>query len=166
MKCPSFQRLKCMQEWYLGWEKVSCLERCPQFRSVLHCCNLTLIIPPPFPLYSLPYIPSLLLLLLPPSPNSPNTPNTPNSPGKGLQRQLRVSRRVGAEVRQRMSATHFTSDSPDQNGGACVCVCVCVCVRVCVCVCVRACVRACVCVMLVLLHRASTLPARNLSSYR
>ena len=39
----SFQRLKCMQEWYyLGWEKVSCLERCPQFRSVLierkvHC---------------------------------------------------------------------------------------------------------------------------------
>ena len=23
----SFQ---CMQEWYLGWEKVSCLERCPQ----------------------------------------------------------------------------------------------------------------------------------------
>ena len=31
----SFQRLKCMQEWYLGWEKVSCLERCPQFRGVL-----------------------------------------------------------------------------------------------------------------------------------
>ena len=31
----SFQRLKCMQEWYiLGWEKVSCLERCPQFRSI------------------------------------------------------------------------------------------------------------------------------------
>ena len=28
----SFQRL---QEWYLGWEMVSCLERCPQFRSVL-----------------------------------------------------------------------------------------------------------------------------------
>ena len=28
----SFQRLK---EWYLGWEKVSCLERCPQFKSVL-----------------------------------------------------------------------------------------------------------------------------------
>ena len=24
-----------MQEWYLGWERVSCLERCPQFRSVL-----------------------------------------------------------------------------------------------------------------------------------
>ena len=24
-----------MQEWYLGWEKVSCLERYPQFRSVL-----------------------------------------------------------------------------------------------------------------------------------
>ena len=31
----SFQRLKCMQEWYLGLEKVSCLERCPQFKSVL-----------------------------------------------------------------------------------------------------------------------------------
>ena len=28
----AFLRLKCMQEWYLGWEKVSCLE---QFRSVL-----------------------------------------------------------------------------------------------------------------------------------
>ena len=27
------QRLKCMQEWYLGWEKVSCLVRCPQFRG-------------------------------------------------------------------------------------------------------------------------------------
>ena len=27
-----------MQEWYLGWEKVSCLERCPQFRSVLLAC--------------------------------------------------------------------------------------------------------------------------------
>ena len=24
-----------MQEWYLGWEKASCLERCPQFRGVL-----------------------------------------------------------------------------------------------------------------------------------
>ena len=24
-----------MQEWYLGWEKVSYLERCPQFRSIL-----------------------------------------------------------------------------------------------------------------------------------
>ena len=24
-----------MQEWYLGWEKVSCLERCPQFRGAL-----------------------------------------------------------------------------------------------------------------------------------
>ena len=34
-EASSFQRLKCMQEWYLGWEKVSCLERCPQFRSVL-----------------------------------------------------------------------------------------------------------------------------------
>ena len=38
----SFQGLKCMQEWYLGLEKVSCLERCPQFRGVLierefHC---------------------------------------------------------------------------------------------------------------------------------
>ena len=31
----SVQRLKCMQEWYLGWEKVSCLERCPQIKSVL-----------------------------------------------------------------------------------------------------------------------------------
>ena len=31
----SFQRLKCIQEWYLGWEKVSCLERCPQFMGVL-----------------------------------------------------------------------------------------------------------------------------------
>ena len=29
----SFQRLKCMQEWYLGWEKVPCLERCPHFRG-------------------------------------------------------------------------------------------------------------------------------------
>ena len=113
---------------------MSCLERCPQFRSVL-------IVITQFPFTSiipllpsiLPYnIPSILLLLLPPSPNSPN------SPGKGLQRQLRVSRRVGAEVRQRMSATHFTSDSPDQNGGVCVrvCMCVCVCVRVCACVCV------------------------------
>ena len=27
----SFQRLKCMQEWYLGWEKVSCLKMC-QYR--------------------------------------------------------------------------------------------------------------------------------------
>ena len=26
----SVQRLK---EWYLGWEKVSCLERCPRFRG-------------------------------------------------------------------------------------------------------------------------------------
>ena len=31
----SFQRLKCTLELYLGWEKVSRLERCPQFRSVL-----------------------------------------------------------------------------------------------------------------------------------
>ena len=31
----SFQRLKCTQEWYLGWEKMSCLERCPQDFSVL-----------------------------------------------------------------------------------------------------------------------------------
>ena len=31
----SFQRSKCMQEWHLGREKLSCLERCPQFRSVL-----------------------------------------------------------------------------------------------------------------------------------
>ena len=28
----SFQRLKCMQEWYWGREKV---ERCPQLRGVL-----------------------------------------------------------------------------------------------------------------------------------
>ena len=36
-----FQGLKCMQEWYLGRQKVSRLERCPQFRGVLierfHC---------------------------------------------------------------------------------------------------------------------------------
>ena len=31
----SFQRLKCMQEWYSRWEKVSCLERCPY--RVFHC---------------------------------------------------------------------------------------------------------------------------------
>ena len=35
-----------MQEWYLGREKVPCLERCPQFRCVLiessHCINCTL----------------------------------------------------------------------------------------------------------------------------
>ena len=31
----SFQGLKCMQEWYLGRQKVSLLERCPQFRGVL-----------------------------------------------------------------------------------------------------------------------------------
>ena len=30
---PSVQRLKCMQEWYLGRKKVSCLERCPHFRG-------------------------------------------------------------------------------------------------------------------------------------
>ena len=29
-----FQRLKRVQEWYLGWEKVSCLERCPQYSGV------------------------------------------------------------------------------------------------------------------------------------
>ena len=29
----SVQRLKCMQEWYLGREKVSCLERCSHFRG-------------------------------------------------------------------------------------------------------------------------------------
>ena len=34
-----------MQEWYLGWEKVSCLERCPQFRSVHFILSLSL--PPP-----------------------------------------------------------------------------------------------------------------------
>ena len=39
-----FQRLKCMQEWYLGRQKVSLLERCPQFRGVLiegfHCIHI------------------------------------------------------------------------------------------------------------------------------
>ena len=53
-KCPfsevsSFQRSKCMQEWYLGWENVSCLERCPQFRGVLiesfHCIHMSTYIP-------------------------------------------------------------------------------------------------------------------------
>ena len=39
----SFQRLKCMQEWYLGWEKVSCLERCPQFRSVNNVYQCSII---------------------------------------------------------------------------------------------------------------------------
>ena len=44
----SVQRLKCMQEWYiLGAGKVSCLERCPQFRSVLiegfHCTCIVCI---------------------------------------------------------------------------------------------------------------------------
>ena len=38
-----FQGLKCMQEWYLGRQKVSLLERCPQFRGVLiegfHCID-------------------------------------------------------------------------------------------------------------------------------
>ena len=41
----SFWRLKCMQEWYLGWEKVSCLEvssvqECPhreRERERFHC---------------------------------------------------------------------------------------------------------------------------------
>ena len=36
-----------MQERYLGWEKVSCLERCPQFRGVLiegfHCIPIPTI---------------------------------------------------------------------------------------------------------------------------
>ena len=31
-----------MQEWYLGLEKVSCLERCPQFRSV-HSLGVVII---------------------------------------------------------------------------------------------------------------------------
>ena len=39
----SFQRLKCMQEWYLGWEKVSR----PHFRGVLvwglHCSTTGII---------------------------------------------------------------------------------------------------------------------------
>ena len=33
-KSVRFRRLKCMQEWYLWWEKVSCLVRCPHFREV------------------------------------------------------------------------------------------------------------------------------------
>ena len=39
----SFQRLKCIQEWYLGLEKVCGLERCPQFKSGLsfHCTYRT-----------------------------------------------------------------------------------------------------------------------------
>ena len=41
-----FQELKRMQEWYLGQQKVSLLERCPQFRGVLiegfHCIHLTM----------------------------------------------------------------------------------------------------------------------------
>ena len=37
----SFQRLKCMQEWYLGLEKVSGLERCPQFKSGVSCTYRT-----------------------------------------------------------------------------------------------------------------------------
>ena len=32
VRCPISE---VEQEWYLGWEKVSCLERCPQFMSVL-----------------------------------------------------------------------------------------------------------------------------------
>ena len=31
----SLQGLICIQEWYLGWEKVSCLESSPRFRGVL-----------------------------------------------------------------------------------------------------------------------------------
>ena len=31
----SFERLKCIQEWYLGWEKVSCLERCKAYTQIL-----------------------------------------------------------------------------------------------------------------------------------
>ena len=43
----SFQRLKCMQEWYLGWEKVSFLERLLHFRGDLiegfHCMIMVYI---------------------------------------------------------------------------------------------------------------------------
>ena len=43
----SFQRLKCTQEWFLVWEKVSCLVRCPQSRGptvdtisvIIDCCE-------------------------------------------------------------------------------------------------------------------------------
>ena len=34
----SFLMLKCMQEWYLGREKVSCLERCPQLKAPPYHC--------------------------------------------------------------------------------------------------------------------------------
>ena len=44
-----YQGLKCMQEWYLGRQKVSLLERCPQFRGVLiggfHCSAMLVINP-------------------------------------------------------------------------------------------------------------------------
>ena len=36
----SFQRLKCMQEWHLGWEKVSCLERC-KLICIFNCFCIT-----------------------------------------------------------------------------------------------------------------------------
>ena len=37
-----------MQEWYLGREKVSCLERCPQFRNIFyrevpHCSSISFL---------------------------------------------------------------------------------------------------------------------------
>ena len=45
-KVSSFQRFKCMQEWYLGVEKVSCLERCPHFRDAFvkgfHCSLISM----------------------------------------------------------------------------------------------------------------------------
>ena len=33
-----------MQEWYLGWEKVSCLERCPQFMGVSIVLTFVLVL--------------------------------------------------------------------------------------------------------------------------
>ena len=31
-----------MQEWYLGWERVSCLETCPHFRGLEYSVHLSL----------------------------------------------------------------------------------------------------------------------------
>ena len=75
VRCPH-----CMQEWYLGWVgKVSCLERCPQFRMAreVHCipspqpfnCNTTSTVtshPIPFRLYYIqtPYLSLFSLYIL------------------------------------------------------------------------------------------------------
>ena len=42
-------------KWYLGWEKVSCLERCPQFRSVLIEREVLLYVPMPWGFLSTSY---------------------------------------------------------------------------------------------------------------